>query len=271
MVAFHVAFRIDVCLRICGWPEAEVWQKAQWIAMKDRLFVSFFWWMERSLVCVLWGQLDWKLSCWLDTVGVHVPLLLFLWIQKRILLYFVCVFRVRQGCNCKGSPCWELHLFLSAGCRNTYSYLCKIWAFVSKVFLQWNLPCFFDVICIWSQFPFRSRASELSYKEKKKNTKQDGGRDICQRRYNMKGGGNIELRTSDLLGSRSSYAKGLWVGCPASGPQWRWTVPSVSTWVTCPSSLRVGVWVWGRHLTWLLMLSFIGFKASSFQVQVSSS
>lgn len=108
-------------------------------------------------------------------------------------------------------------------------------------------------------------------KKKKKNTKQEGGRDICQRRYNMKGGGNIELRTSDLLGSRSSYAKGLWVGCPACGPQWRWTVPSVSTWVTCPSSLRVGVWVWGRHLTWLLMLCFIGFKASSFQVQVSSS
>lgn len=122
----------------------------------------FFWWTERSLVCVLWGQPDWKLSCWLNTVGVHIPLLLFLWIQKRISLYFVCVFRVRQGCSCKGSPCWELRLFLSAGCRNVYSYLCKIWAFVSKVFLQWNLPSFFDVICIWSQFPCRSRASELS-------------------------------------------------------------------------------------------------------------
>lgn len=103
----------------------------------------------------------------------------------------------------------EPGLFISAGgCWNFYFYQCKTWAFLSKIFLQWNFLHFFDVICIWSQFTFRSRTSEHSLGRKKKKKKKKRGDMICQRRCNLKIGGNTELRTAGLPWVRSFYAKG---------------------------------------------------------------
>lgn len=114
----------------------------------------------------------------------------------------------------QGVTLWEPSLLISASCCwNFYSYQCKTWAFLSKIFLQWNFLHLFDVTCIWSQFTFGSRTSELSLRRKKKKK----GEMICQRRCNLKRGGDTELRTAGLPWVRPLYAKGCeWVTPPVA-------------------------------------------------------
>lgn len=69
----------------------------------------------------------------------------------ELLLCYVCIFMVRWVCNCEESIYWELRLYISAGCWNIYLYLCKTWAFISKVFLQVNFS-----LLLWCYFHLES-------------------------------------------------------------------------------------------------------------------
>lgn len=53
-----------------------------------------------------------------------------------------------------------------------------------------------------------------------------------ERRYNLKGGGNVELRTADVLWTRYLFAEGLWMGYLCSGFEWK-----AVTLVSCPGKL----------------------------------